>query len=393
MRGAGPDRRAVRDRRARRRRDHEHRAGPPRAPRHPRGDRRGEGRDPRGAWPRAARRGARRRRGARAASRRRARRRSPSAPAATSSRAASRRRPTGTWAPMIVTPAGEARLRAAVQRGSTTSPTRCARSRSAWRWAPPLGRDGGAGAADKVLAPARARWSTLAGAILLVNDCYNANPVSMRAALDHLASLDAEAGVSRCSARCASSAPTPTPTTARSARTRAARASARSSASASWPASTRPTCGRRTPGRGRRAGRRAARPRRRVLVKGSRAVGLELVAERARAARRRRPRGEAWRSSLGLALVAIDRGADPDRRHGGDADHDLPRPEVHRLPAGARVRPADPRGGAAGAPRQGGHADDGRADHLPGDRRPVSGSRADATPRASPSSASQSGAR
>jgi UDP-N-acetylmuramoyl-tripeptide--D-alanyl-D-alanine ligase len=31
----------------------------------------------------------------------------------------------------------------------------------------------------------------LAGGIVLVNDCYNANPVSMRAALDHLASLEA----------------------------------------------------------------------------------------------------------------------------------------------------------------------------------------------------------
>ncbi len=31
----------------------------------------------------------------------------------------------------------------------------------------------------------------LAAGIVLVNDCYNANPVSMRAALDHLASLDA----------------------------------------------------------------------------------------------------------------------------------------------------------------------------------------------------------
>jgi len=30
----------------------------------------------------------------------------------------------------------------------------------------------------------------LAGEILLVNDCYNANPISMRAALEHLASLD-----------------------------------------------------------------------------------------------------------------------------------------------------------------------------------------------------------
>lgn len=32
----------------------------------------------------------------------------------------------------------------------------------------------------------------LPGGIVLVNDCYNANPVSMRAALDHLATLDAQ---------------------------------------------------------------------------------------------------------------------------------------------------------------------------------------------------------
>ena len=32
----------------------------------------------------------------------------------------------------------------------------------------------------------------LAGGIVLVNDCYNANPISMRAALDHLASLPTE---------------------------------------------------------------------------------------------------------------------------------------------------------------------------------------------------------
>ncbi len=37
----------------------------------------------------------------------------------------------------------------------------------------------------------RGQVKTLAGPVTLVNDSYNANPVSMRAALDHLASLDA----------------------------------------------------------------------------------------------------------------------------------------------------------------------------------------------------------
>ena len=54
----------------------------------------------------------------------------------------------------------------------------------------------------------------------------------------------------------------------------------------------------------------------------------------------------------------------PDRRHGGDADHDLPGPAIHRVPAGQGVRAAHPRGGAAGAPREGRHAHDGRPHHL-----------------------------
>jgi UDP-N-acetylmuramoyl-tripeptide--D-alanyl-D-alanine ligase len=39
--------------------------------------------------------------------------------------------------------------------------------------------------------PLRGELIELAGGIVVVNDCYNANPVSMRAALDHLASLPA----------------------------------------------------------------------------------------------------------------------------------------------------------------------------------------------------------
>ena len=56
---------------------------------------------------------------------------------------------------------------------------------------------------------------------ILINDSYNANPISMRAALDHLATLDAGDGASPCSERCGSSAPRPRPTTARSASTHA----------------------------------------------------------------------------------------------------------------------------------------------------------------------------
>ena len=46
-------------------------------------------------------------------------------------------------------------------------------------------------AADIGFSRFRGERLELPGGIVLVNDCYNANPVSMRAALDHLASLDA----------------------------------------------------------------------------------------------------------------------------------------------------------------------------------------------------------
>ena len=42
-------------------------------------------------------------------------------------------------------------------------------------------------------------------------------------------------------------------------------------------------------------------------------------------------------------------------------------PTLHRLPARPRVRPAHPRGGPRGPPREGRHADDGRDHHLPRD--------------------------
>ncbi|MGN6586887.1 MAG: UDP-N-acetylmuramoyl-tripeptide--D-alanyl-D-alanine ligase [Solirubrobacterales bacterium] len=50
-------------------------------------------------------------------------------------------------------------------------------------------------AADIGFSRFRGERLELPGGIVLVNDCYNANPVSMRAALDHLASLGAERSV------------------------------------------------------------------------------------------------------------------------------------------------------------------------------------------------------
>ena len=53
-----------------------------------------------------------------------------------------------------------------------------------------------AGMADRAASIGFSRFRgerlNLPGGIVLVNDCYNANPVSMRAALDHLATLEAE---------------------------------------------------------------------------------------------------------------------------------------------------------------------------------------------------------
>ena len=72
----------------------------------------------------------------------------------------------------------------------TTSTTRSPRSprgsRSGRPWARCADRT-----ADIGFSRLRGERLELGDGIVLVNDCYNANPVSMRAALDHLASLDA----------------------------------------------------------------------------------------------------------------------------------------------------------------------------------------------------------
>ena len=54
---------------------------------------------------------------------------------------------------------------------------------------------------DSLLAPPRRARRARRTDAVLINDCYNANPISMRAALDHLASLDGGRAGSRCSAR------------------------------------------------------------------------------------------------------------------------------------------------------------------------------------------------
>ena len=93
-----------------------------------------------------------------------------------------------------------------------------------------------------------------------------------------------------------------------------------------------------------------------VLVKGSRGVGPRA---RRGGSRPRRARAGGSAPTAGGGAVLRGRrtlrrgsalnGAHSLRRHGRAADLHLPQPEVHRVPAQARVRPADPRGRAARA--------------------------------------------
>ena len=90
-------------------------------------------------------------------------------------------------------PRGGARLQAALRRGTTsTTPSRRSprASGSAIRW-----RRWRSGRRGCLLAPS---WELieLPEDAILINDSYNANPISMRAALDHLASLKAGGGAS-----------------------------------------------------------------------------------------------------------------------------------------------------------------------------------------------------
>ena len=208
---------------------------------------------------------------------------------------------------------------------------------------------------------------------MLVNDCYNANPISMRAALDHLASLERRTGAgSPSSAAWASSAPTALAITARRRPRSRARRSTRSSASASSPATTRPTTGSATRAEAVGARRRTARRRRRDAGQGL-ALGRPRGVHRRAAARCRR-RDDRARCEIGeIASTAIDRGEVLIAGMAAMLITIFLGPKFIEFLRVRGVRPADPRGGPAGAPREGRHADDGRADPLPGDRGSVPG--------------------
>ena len=127
----------------------------------------------------------------------------------------------------------------------------------------------------------------LPGGGVLLNDCYNANPLSMAAALEHLAERAARAGArSRCSATWPSSGPG-APAYHREVGAAAARAGVEVLV-AVGPLARDYLQGARgvpvtrwapTVEQGLAALRTVLRPGDCVLVKGSRAMGLEVVAE------------------------------------------------------------------------------------------------------------------
>ena len=164
------------------------------------------------------------------------------------------------------------RARAALSRAPQPRSTR-------WpRWPPPGARSARGRRRGRAVLVAARRGRGAPGGVVVVNDCYNANPMSMRAALDHLAGEPGRApdrgaghdGRARHRTRRSS--------TARSARTR------RRAGSTCWcrwartrsptpPASTARRSPWRRPRRRARCSRRWPVPGDRVLVKGSRSVG------------------------------------------------------------------------------------------------------------------------
>ena len=214
-----------------------------------------------------------------------------------------------------------------------------------------------AGASSSRCRPGAASGSTLPDGVTLIDDCYNANPMSMRAALDDLAATaersDAprrvavlgdmlELGPDGARATTSRSASTP-PTTGvdllvtvgplAAAMADGFDGEVHSVADAGEAAALVPEL---------------LEPGDVVLVKASRGVGLELVCRGARA-------------QGASGLMRLDLRADPDRRHGVAADVPVPEPEVHRVPApqrefGQNIREEGPEGhqAKAGTPTMGG---------------------------------------
>ena len=338
---ARPDRRALRDRATGRRRRPAHRPRAPRAPRHRRarrrGERRGRSRRFRRAAPRSSRAASpelepflepRRHRAPPLRSRgRRARERPRSLPGRRAGRRAR--------APVHPAPPRRQHARRAPRLCRARAPARARLRRSAPRSGSPPGAE---------------RRSRLPGGGFVVNDAYNANPDSMRAALVHLAERAGSAA-----ARRRSSARWPSSATRRSATTRR---SASSLAELEIE-----VIGVGEPARDVRAGRVGARTSR------ARSKPREPSSAPATpcSSRPRAPSGS--KASPTRSRRSPEHGPSPDRRPPGDGRRRRHRAEVHRDAARAEPRPADPSRRSGGAHREAGNADDGRPPHR-GLRRP-----------------------
>ena len=342
MRGAGPDRRAGRDRRARRRRDRQRRPGAPRAARLDRGDRGGQG-------------GADRRR---------------CAPAATAvvpaGRAAARRR---TCAADVddrhLRPGRRRRRRSArrprrdgARRVSRRAHMRPQRARRARRRARASGSSRGA---PSTCASRAARPADRAARTASSSSTTATTPTRCRCAPPSTTSPRPRPGAaSPCSATCSSSGRTSRASTSEIGALRAARGVDVLVTVGPLAAAMRRRLRRAARSATSRTPREAAR---RSSPACSRPATRCSSRARAASASRSSPSAGARTAALmGEVLIA---------RHGLAADLHLPVAEVHRVPARARVRPAHPRGGPGGPPREGRHADDGRDHHLHRDLGPV----------------------
>ena len=243
---------------------------------------------------------------------------------------------------------------------------------------PPTGRSG-CRSSGRPRAPRRSRspdWRNqelpLPGGGLLINDAWNANPVSMRAALEHLRE---RAGDRRTVAVLGEMAELGD--YSEEGHREVGRAVEQIGIDVVV------AVGPQAQAYGGGAGSRA--PTRRPGSSGT-------CSSRATACSSRAPARSPWKASPTNWRTCPRHGPSPDRGHRRPGDLDRARPEADRVPAPQRVRPADPRGGPA-ARREAGNARDGRPpDHgLDGRRRSCS-SRSTRSPER-PSSSARSPAR